>query len=196
MTSWFLETITHPVAVRHGFRMSIGEKQWITGLRKATRFNEDDRRRIVAEAKANLERLEDCERRFAAERVAKTEASVLLPGEQDTMEHWTNMQPEPDPSPRHRKLDTHSEPNWDGWNNWADQKIARALAVEREAVLTAVAQEISDEREAMGGQLAEEVRSLRIEITALQAVIDELRAVIRAESTKVIDLPNPMRRAN
>jgi hypothetical protein len=37
---------------------------------------------------------------------------------------------------------------------------------------------------------------LRIEITALQAVIDELRAVIRAESTKVIDLPNPMRRAN
>ena len=44
--------------------------------------------------------------------------------------------------------------------------------------------------------LAEEVKSLRIEITALQAVIDELRAVIRAESAKVIDLPNPMRRAN
>jgi hypothetical protein len=180
--------------VWHGLRTSIGEKQWITGLRKATRFNEDDRRRIVAEAKANLERLEDCERRFAAERVAKTEASVLLPGEQDTME--PDMQPEPDPSPRHRKLDTHSEPNWDGWNNWADQKIARALAVEREAVLTAVAEEISDEREAMEGQLAEEVRSLRIEITALQAVIDELRAVILAESAKVIDLPNLMRRAN
>ena len=62
------------------------------------------------------------------------------------------MQPERDPSPPRPKLDTRSEPNWDGWNNWADQKIATALAVEREAVLTAVA-----EREAMQGQLAEEV---------------------------------------
>jgi hypothetical protein len=182
--------------VWHGLRTSIGEKQWITGLRKATRFNENDRRRIVAEAKANLERLEDCEPRFAAERVAKTEAPDLLPGERDTMEHWTDMQPEPDPSPPRRKLDTRGERNWDGWNNWADRKIATALAKEREAVLTAVAEEISNEREAMQGQLAEEVKSLRIEITALQAVIDELRAVILAESAKVIDLPNLMRRAN
>jgi predicted nucleic acid-binding Zn-ribbon protein len=43
--------------------------------------------------------------------------------------------------------------------------------------------------------LAEEARSLRIEVTALQETVEQLRSIIKSEKAKVIDLPNLLRRA-
>jgi hypothetical protein len=48
----------------------------------------------------------------------------------------------------------------------------------------------------MHAHLAEEVKSLRIEVTALEETIEQLRSIIKSEKAKVIDLPNPLRRAN
>jgi hypothetical protein len=48
----------------------------------------------------------------------------------------------------------------------------------------------------MHAHLADEVKALRIEVTQLKETIAELRSVIKSEKAKVIDLPNPMRRAN
>ena len=44
--------------------------------------------------------------------------------------------------------------------------------------------------------LADEVKALGIEVTQLQETIEQLRSIIKSEKAKVIDLPNPMRRAN
>jgi hypothetical protein len=44
--------------------------------------------------------------------------------------------------------------------------------------------------------LADEVKALRLEATALAETVDELRAILRAENAKVVNLPNPLRRAN
>ena len=58
-----------------------------------------------------------------------------------------------------------------------------------ETIGEAVAEMIDD-------ALADEVKALRLEITTLQETMNELKAVVRAENAKVIDLPNPIRRAN
>ena len=50
--------------------------------------------------------------------------------------------------------------------------------------------------EVIDDALAEEVKSLRLEITQLQETLEELRKLMKAEGAKVIDLPNPLRRAN
>jgi nitrate/nitrite-specific signal transduction histidine kinase len=52
---------------------------------------------------------------------------------------------------------------------------------------------ISEERRAMKDSLAQEVKALRIEITALQETMEELRALNHSEKARVIDMP---RRAN
>jgi hypothetical protein len=86
-------------------------------------FNEHERQRIMAEARANLERLKDAEVRHAYEREAKAQASGLLPGERDAVQRWLDAQPvDTQPKPYRPKLDTrprsNSEPDWSRWNNW------------------------------------------------------------------------------
>ncbi|MCP1887111.1 hypothetical protein J2R71_010343, partial [Bradyrhizobium japonicum] len=75
-----------------------------------------------------------------------------------------------DPPPR-RELDTrrrsNNEPNWDAWNEWADAKIANALAVERKIVLEVIAEEINSAVNEAHDHLADELKSLRIEHTQL-----------------------------
>ena len=46
----------------------------------------------------------------------------------------------------------------------------------------------------MQDESAQEVKSLRVEVTALQETLEELRSVMKADKAKVIDMPN--RRAN
>jgi uncharacterized protein YlxW (UPF0749 family) len=114
------------------------------------------------------------------------------------MQRWRDRQHkvEPDHSPS-RRLDTRSNstPNWDAWNEWADAKIANALAVERKAIVELLASEMSKALDDAYNDLAEEARSLRIEVTALQDTVEQLRSIIKSEKAKVIDLPNLLRRA-
>jgi hypothetical protein len=46
----------------------------------------------------------------------------------------------------------------------------------------------------MQDRLVEETKALRLEVTALQETADELRAVIKSERAKIIEMPS--RRAN
>ena len=149
-------------------------------------------------ARANLAK--DYEGQFRAEAYTKAQHSNLLPGEeQDPMRRWRDRQRtvEPDTSPSSR-LDTrsNSEPNWDAWNAWCDQKIANALAAERQAVVQMIAEEMSDALAETRNDLAAEAKELRLEVEALRATLEELRAVINSEKAKVIDLPSPLWRAN
>jgi hypothetical protein len=149
--------------------------------------HQDRRRRaILAQARRNLENREADEANFAADRQAKARASRFLPGEErDAFQRWFDGQPDPEPPPRRQRLDTprvdRSEQNSQAWHDWADRKIADALAVERNAererarnLLQFVVEEVFDHCDA--------------KIAALQTTVDELRNVIKSEGAQVIDL--------
>ena len=91
--------------------------------------------------------------------------------------------------------DAHNEADWSGWNTWADSKIADTLAAERKIVLEAIAEEMNNLVNEVHDHLADEVKGLRVEVTALEETVEQLRSIINAEKAKVIDLPN-LRRAN
>ena len=82
-----------------------------------------------------------------------------------------------------------------------DQRIANAIAVEREhqqelhfgeALVEALDEQRANDRD----ELADAVRSLRLELAKAQATICEMRHAAATERGKVLDLPNPLRRVN
>jgi hypothetical protein len=164
-------------------------------------YDDLDRFRILSEARNNLERLAGLEDRMIADR----EARIYR---RDALESWSDLQPEPEP-PRRPQLDTtpRAEDPWADWNRWADNKIANALASHRQSIRAemqasfeglseAVVDLITQERKAMRNNLADQIKELRLEVTALEGTLEELRRCLRSQDAKVIDLPNPMRRAN
>ena len=176
------------------------------------KLNEHDAQRNQAEARANVERLKDSEQRFRAEREAL--ASLTPPVSQLTGEPRVESRNE-----RHRReLDEqerefeyarrelkreegrHARADWSAWDRWADAKIANAIARERRIVVATIGEDSRKAIEMIYEDIAEEVKALRVEITTLQATLDQsfeqLRSMVRADKAKVIDLPNPLRRAN
>lgn len=113
--------------------------------------------------------------------------------------------------------DKHGEPDWSAWNNWCDSRIDAKHNFDRE-VLVGVVAELQDMIEAQDEKLkvqAENIRSLELKLAELmgandvrsaedrhtsfklakhQIEIAELRRLVNAEQTKVIDLPNLSRR--
>jgi hypothetical protein len=164
------------------------------------RFDAVDKLRIMGEARANLERLQDIEK-LTAERQERAY-------ERDAFETWRRQQPEePEPPPPEPKLDTrrHNNNEWADWERWCDARcdarIERALVAERAKMMAAfegVAEGVSDlllqERRATRNDLAEQIKSLRLEVTALEETLTELKSINSSERAKIIDMPH--RKAN
>jgi hypothetical protein len=79
-----------------------------------------------------------------------------------------------------------------------DARIAAAIKAEREVVVTTLGEEIGrscrDERKRAKSELADEVRTLRIELTEAQTVVAELRRLLAADRCEPLDLPALPRR--
>jgi hypothetical protein len=175
------------------------------------RLSKQDARRILEEAKANVERLRDSERQFAAER----EALSTVPN--GTVESQSHMRVET-VNERHRReieeqdkqfelnriarkyeASRSKQADWTQWEHWADARIANAIANERQVVCDALSEEVAKAIIEIYDDVGEEVKALRVEIVALKSSLDEsikeLRSLIHSDTAKVIDLPN-QRRAN
>lgn len=91
-----------------------------------------------------------------------------------------------------------SQADWSGWEAWLAARLATERAFVLECVGTALGQALQKERAAARRELADEIRRLRVEITAADETIAELRRTIaasRSSSAEVIDI-TPVRRAN
>jgi hypothetical protein len=175
---------------------------------------DEEGHRILAEARANVERLRDCERRFAAQRKEIVEARKSSPIEEpiryERVESLNERhrreideqekQFECERVARKREERRSKQADWSQWENWADAKIADALAHERRLVLPVINEEVKKAIEQIYDDVAAEVKALRLEIAALQSTleqsVEQLHGMVRADKAKVIDLPNPLRRAN
>jgi hypothetical protein len=150
-------------------------------------MTEEERRRILDEARATLAR----------------------PMERYTPKRGGEWKPpaEPEPEPPPRGLDTAPT----DWSAVIDGRIASARAAmgaELEAtrafvlevVAEALGEALADHRKEAAGELADAVRSLRIELLELQTTLCEVRQALAIErghkSGTVIDMPNPLRRVN
>ena len=74
------------------------------------------------------------------------------------------------------------------------RKLIRAeVEAERQFMIEVVAEALDKERQAVKNDLADEVRCLKLELTEMQTTLTELRAVLAAERSRTIDLPDPLR---
>ena len=107
---------------------------------------------------------------------------------------------EPEPEPEPQRLDTAPV----DWASEIDQRIADAraeimatVASERSAMLRALAKIWNQQRQEHSDELADQTRSLRLELAQLESALAELRSVLAAERARaagvVVDLPNPIR---
>jgi len=126
-------------------------------------MSDEERERILGEARATLDRLSDME-----------------PAPLDPFKgpDWTQREPPaPQPVRREHKLDT-APIDWDA-------RIAAAVAQERKYlldVLGGVLTELMQREHANAkGDLADEVRSLRLELTELATTVAELRRTLATE---------------
>jgi hypothetical protein len=101
--------------------------------------------------------------------------------------------PEPRPAPmkrRERGLDTlpqQQEPNWDGWNNWLDTRVAAALDKFSEAY--------SDELIKVVFSRMDKHREAAVtEITQLKAELSEMRGELRLARELLLGKVAPMRK--
>jgi hypothetical protein len=172
----------------------------------------EDGHRILAEARANVERLRDSERRFEAEReelealrsksTASNEAVERPPHIESRNErHRREIDEQEEQFERERRQMRREErrekqADWSQWENWVDAKIANAIAEERRMAMPIMAEEVKAAINLIYDELMEDVKAVRKEIMELRSTMDQLRSMVRAESAKVIDLPNPLRRAN
>jgi hypothetical protein len=176
---------------------------------------DEEGHRILAEARANVERLKGSEQRFAADREAILKASEEtgplrdrvsqtsvesrnqrhcreLDEQEKQFENERVMQKRAE---RHRK-----KADWTQWERWADAKIAAAIAAERRVVCATLGDEVRKAIVQIYDDIADEVKGLQREIVVLKSTLDrsfeELRSVAKTDNAKVIDMPNPLRRAN
>jgi hypothetical protein len=90
-----------------------------------------------------------------------------------------------------------AEPQPVPWQDWVEQRLVQ----EREHIITLLG-EVNGaswrrQRRETKRELADELRTLRIEVANFSAELSELRAIMAAErGGKVIDLPVSQRRAN
>jgi hypothetical protein len=154
-----------------------------------------DRRRILDEARQTLVR--------SRETLADAAGRPVVDKDQDPppLRYRTMAAPPPEPSPKPApKLDT-ADASW--WENWLASRLNARLAVEREAMASAVGEELADmldaERAEHRAELETEIKNLRLELDGLVETVNDLRAVISLErGSAPVDLPNPLspRRVN
>ena len=148
-----------------------------------TTMDDDERCRIIEQARDTLQR------------TAWISVSDP-PDDDDPLVRWAAGMPRPEPRrpAKRRPAATTPAPDWSGWGK---ARLAARLAEERKFLLPVVAQALGEslrrERAAAQAELADEVKRLRIEITAADETIAELRRTIAATDIRsggsVIDLP-------
>jgi hypothetical protein len=123
--------------------------------------------------------------------------------EEDVLERWDRLRQqyeEPKASRSNGLTDAErarvmDAANTAAWNEWCDQRIAAALeherAVHAEAVGTAIAEMLDQERKAAKDELATEINKLFVVVTELRCALDVLKAE-RSEHAKVLDMPSPL----
>jgi hypothetical protein len=138
------------------------------------KLNEHDARRILQEAQANVERLKDSERRFAAERKA---SSIESDDSKEPSESHDSVRVETI-NQRHRReiagqeqqneleriahkyeQSRQTRTNWSQWDAWCDARIAAALEIERRQVCTAIGEEVQQVIELVYSDVAEDLHS-------------------------------------
>jgi hypothetical protein len=156
-------------------------------------MTDEERERILAEARENVR-----SRDFP-----NTEARHEDP--RPRREYW--QRPEPEPKKREPKRDTNADyldrraQSDASWNEWADQKIANAIATERafmrEAIGGAIAEMLDEERQEYKRALNREAQDLKLELVKLQTILAEYRALFATSDRRsVLDLPNPLTTRN
>ena len=107
--------------------------------------------------------------------------------ENDVLSRWTRgMPPKPEPA-KPQRLDT-------DFSALIDGRIAAALGEHRRFQRDVLAMLVAEIRAETATELAAEVRRLTVEIGDLRSALDELRALLRAEHAKTIDMPSPLGR--
>jgi hypothetical protein len=140
-----------------------------------------DIERVRREAMDTLERLSD----FGPRRDSRLE---------DPLERRSRPA---EPAPAKRELETPpaavAEPDWSGWERWADAKIAAALERERAFMLQVVGEALGsaiddladDHKRDLSGKVAE----LKLELAKLTTVVAEFRIGSAEGGRAVLDLP-------
>jgi hypothetical protein len=153
-------------------------------------MTEEERARILAEARENV-RLRD----FPNATNVHADPPPQRVSEELRRE-W--KRPEPEPKKRERGLDTAPavEPDWSGWEAWADAKINNAIQEERTFLIETIGQALGEmlekEREEHRKALRLEVAEMRLELVKLRTVLAEYRAFSADGGRSVLDLPNPL----
>ncbi len=166
------------------------QRELVIGM---TKFSDEQRERILAEARATLERTP--ERYVPADEPVRYRTYDPGPPE---------LEPE-----RPRRLDTRAPAtgadtaaDWSGWESWLQTRLDTALAAERQELLraltrivgTALGRSLADAREESQRELHEQVRGLRTELVQVEETLQQLRGVITLERSRTIDLPALPRR--
>jgi hypothetical protein len=79
---------------------------------------------------------------------------------------------------------------WNEMNQWLQSHLKRERKLTRAAVGEAIGQLLAEHEQRARSELQDEIRSLRIEVTALDETIRELRSIINAQGARVVDLPS------
>jgi hypothetical protein len=144
-----------------------------------SKFSDQDRKRIMAEARRNIERP-----RPVIEAEAPREPIKYRVTDYGLDEEAAAM-PQPEPP----RLDTSTQQDrLREFNEWIKPYWTGMIEVTKESI----ARVLDRERREHQRDLADEVRSLTIQLTSLQETTDELRAVLDAErrgNGTVVDWP-------
>jgi hypothetical protein len=141
-----------------------------------SRFTDQDRERILAEARGHIRGI--CGNDGVS---ATLPPSDELPPADDVLERWERLKPPPEPPQRERGLDT-APIDWEA-------RISEAIATEREFVLAVMGEALGETCAAQRKEIDIELREMRIEIAELRITNAELRHRMNAERGKFGDAP-------
>jgi hypothetical protein len=157
-----------------------------------------DRDEIIRQARETLERTSP--ENLAKPKYEQRDAGIIYT-EPLSERHRRELGEQEHQFEREQRRARHVPTDWSAWEIWANQKITLALAQERKAVCTALGDEVRKAIEMIYEDVADHVKELRREIATLRSTLEasheQLRAIVHSsDRAKVVDLPNPLRRAS
>jgi hypothetical protein len=163
------------------------------------KFSDAERERILAEACATLQRGEA--ERYAPPAEPREDSVAKWKREADEQEQrFARERKRQEERPLERRIAALEQQLADARSELRaeiDQRIANERQFMLEVVGEALGEAWATQRADAKNELNDELRSLRIDLCELQTTLCELRQVIAADhGSKVIDLPNPLRRVN
>jgi hypothetical protein len=143
--------------------------------------DEEERRRILREARATLDRRPEPYVYKARPRAYLDDAPEFVPAPARSPRLDTTEQ-------RQAPTATEADP-WAGWERWLSIRIESALAEERERTAEIMAEVIAAAREASQRELHAQIGELKVETAKLEHAMRHLSELITLEKNRTIDLP-------